>query len=82
VVSKRRGGSVVRGKGNRGRGGEAMIGRRFGKQKWRKSDLASRHSGGWLAVASSGSGLSLYRYKELHTKHKETLKAAWKASQK
>jgi hypothetical protein len=35
-----------------------------------------------LAVASSGSGLSLYRYKELRIKHTETLKAAWKASQK
>jgi hypothetical protein len=82
VVLKRRGGSVVRGKGNRGRGGEATTGCRFGKQKWGKSDLALWHGGGWLAAASSGSGLSLYRYKELHTKHTETLKAAWKASQK
>jgi hypothetical protein len=42
VVLKRRGGSAVRGKGNRGRGGEATTGCRFGKQKWRKSDLVAQ----------------------------------------
>jgi hypothetical protein len=44
VVWERRGGGVVRGKGNKGRGGEAMTGHCFREAEATQGDLALWHS--------------------------------------